>query len=107
MIGSSSLQNFAASIIKVLFIIQCYSHHLRININVSSLNSNQALFLYHVITLFFAAPSDETLHLLATSYYRCGSVKRAHALLQKHSPVNIHCKFLMAKCCDEMKRYDL
>ncbi|XP_065052437.1 cell division cycle protein 27 homolog isoform X2 [Rhopilema esculentum] len=55
--------------------------------------------------LYAEAPSDETLHLLATSYYRCGSVKRAHALLQKHSPVNIHCKFLMAKCCDEMKRY--
>ena len=54
---------------------------------------------------FIVAPSDETLHLLATSYYRSGAVKRAHAILQKHNPSNVHCKFLMAKCCSDLKRY--
>ena len=53
----------------------------------------------------FVAPSDETLHLLATSYYRSGAVKRAHAILQKHNPMNVHCKLLMAKCCSDLKRY--
>ena len=58
-----------------------------------------------MLRISLSAPSDETLHLLATSYYRSGSVKHAHSVLQKHAPVNSHCKYLMAKCCSDLNKY--
>ncbi|OXU22808.1 hypothetical protein TSAR_004612 [Trichomalopsis sarcophagae] len=49
--------------------------------------------------------NEETLFLLATSYYRAGKVRQAQALLSKRSLTSPQCKFLLAKCCYDLGMY--
>ncbi|XP_025096976.1 cell division cycle protein 27 homolog isoform X2 [Pomacea canaliculata] len=55
--------------------------------------------------LYAEVASNEALHLLATCYYRGGHPTQAYMLLQKRSCPTPQCKFLMAKCCLETKKY--
>lgn len=55
--------------------------------------------------LFAEVSNNESLHLLATCYYRGGRPTQAYMLLQKKSCPTPQCKFLMAKCCMETKKY--
>lgn len=49
--------------------------------------------------------NEETLFLLATSYYRAGKVRQAQALLSKRSLTSSQCKFLLGKCCYDLGMY--
>ncbi|XP_076460272.1 cell division cycle protein 27 homolog isoform X2 [Babylonia areolata] len=55
--------------------------------------------------LYAEVSNNEALHLLATCYYRGGHPVQAYMLLQKKSCPSPQCKFLMAKCCLEIKKY--
>ena len=54
--------------------------------------------------LFCEVHSDESLHLLATCYFRAGKIGQAYELLQANGPRTPQCKFLMAKCCQELNK---
>ena len=56
-------------------------------------------------TFFSLVHSDESLHLLATCYYRAGKIGQAYDLLQTNGPRSSQCKFLMAKCCHDLNKY--
>ena len=48
--------------------------------------------------------SDEAVFLAATCYYRQGNLEQAHHLLSKEGTNTPSAKFLMAKCCTELKK---
>ncbi|CAG0883569.1 unnamed protein product [Cyprideis torosa] len=49
--------------------------------------------------------TEDSLHTLATSYYRAGKVGQAYNVLEKFIPSAPKNKFLMAKCCLDLKKY--
>ena len=48
--------------------------------------------------------SDEAVFLVATCYYRQGRVDQAHHLLTREGANTPSSKFLLAKCCTDLKR---
>lgn len=48
--------------------------------------------------------SDEAVFLTATCYYRQGKLEQAHHLLSREGTNTPSAKFLMAKCCTELKK---
>ena len=57
-----------------------------------------------VSSLRIPVPTDDALHLLATCYYRSGKVHQAYDVLRERGTKTPQTKFLMAKCCQELKR---
>ncbi|KAL8586157.1 hypothetical protein ACOMHN_057720 [Nucella lapillus] len=55
--------------------------------------------------LYAEVSNNEALHLLATCYYRGGHPIQAYMLLQKKNCPSPQCKYLMARCCLETKKY--
>lgn len=55
----------------------------------------------------FSVESDETLFLLATSYYRGGKPNQAYAVLRGKGASCPQCRFLLAKCCMDLQKYAL
>ncbi|XP_017043176.1 cell division cycle protein 27 homolog [Drosophila ficusphila] len=49
--------------------------------------------------------SDETIFLLATSYFRSNQVHQAYWLLKEKPRRSTQCRFLQAKCAYELKKY--
>jgi len=49
--------------------------------------------------------SDETIFLLATSYFRSNQVHQAYWLLKEKTRRSPQCRFLQAKCAYELKKY--
>ncbi|XP_033114758.1 cell division cycle protein 27 homolog isoform X2 [Anneissia japonica] len=49
--------------------------------------------------------SEETLFLLATCYFRSGKPNRAYALLTDKGCRTPQCKYLLARCCLQLKKY--
>jgi hypothetical protein len=59
------------------------------------------------LVCFFAVGSDESLHLLATCYYRSGKVSQAYNLLTGHGARTPKNRFLLAKCCSDLNKWVL
>ena len=55
--------------------------------------------------LFAEVVSDESLHLLATAYYRSGKLNEAYDVLKKHGARTAKNEFLMGKCCADLEKY--
>lgn len=55
--------------------------------------------------LYAEVNSDESLYLLATSYYRAGRVAAAYSVLKNKGCRNSQCRFLFAKCCMDLKKF--
>ncbi|XP_076459147.1 cell division cycle protein 27 homolog [Babylonia areolata] len=55
--------------------------------------------------LYAEVSNDDTLYLLATCYFRGGHPLQAYMLLQKQSCPSPQCRFLMARCCLETRKY--
>ncbi|XP_054717235.1 cell division cycle protein 27 homolog [Uloborus diversus] len=55
--------------------------------------------------LFAEVDSDDTLHLLATCYYRAGRTAAAYSLLKRKGCRSPQCRFLFAKCCFDLKKF--
>ncbi|KAH8260608.1 hypothetical protein KR038_008478, partial [Drosophila bunnanda] len=55
--------------------------------------------------LYSEVESDETVFLLATSYYRSNKVHQAYWLLKEQGRTSPQCRFLQAKCAFELKKY--
>lgn len=49
--------------------------------------------------------SDETIYLLATSYYRSNQLHQAYWLLSEKSRHSPQCRYLQAKCAYDLKKY--
>ncbi|XP_053952760.1 cell division cycle protein 27 homolog [Anastrepha ludens] len=49
--------------------------------------------------------TDETIFLLATSYYRSNLIHQAYWLLKDKARRSPHCRFLQAKCAYHLKKY--
>ncbi|XP_071943025.1 cell division cycle protein 27 homolog [Antedon mediterranea] len=49
--------------------------------------------------------TEETLFLLATCYFRSGKPNRAYTLLTDKGCRTPHCKYLLARCCLQLKKY--
>ena len=62
------------------------------------------LFLSLFFYLYIAVHSDESLHLLATCYYRAGKIGQAYDILQTNGPRSSQSKFLLAKCCHDLNK---
>ena len=54
--------------------------------------------------LYTELPTDEALHLLATCYFRSDCVAQAYDLLSKHGAKTAKSRFLLAKCCQRLKK---
>ena len=48
--------------------------------------------------------TDEAVFLVATCYYRQGKVEQAHHLLAKEGANSPSAKYLMVKCCTDLKK---
>ncbi|XP_059169210.1 cell division cycle protein 27 homolog [Physella acuta] len=55
--------------------------------------------------LFAEISNNDSLHLLATCYYRSGKPYQAYMLLEKNLCQTAQCKYLMAKCCSDMNKF--
>ena len=55
--------------------------------------------------LFYEVHSDESLHLLATCYYRSGKLGQAYDVLQTNGARTPSNKFLLAKCCNQLNKW--
>jgi len=55
--------------------------------------------------LYAEVSNTECLHLLATCYYRSGQINQAYMLLEKSSCQTSQCKYLMARCCVDIKKF--
>ncbi|KAI1293595.1 Cell division cycle protein 27 -like protein [Halotydeus destructor] len=49
--------------------------------------------------------NDETLHLLATCYYRAGKREATYSILSKRALKSPRCRLLLARCCVDLKKY--
>lgn len=49
--------------------------------------------------------TDETLHLLATCYYRAGKSVAAYSILSRKQCKSARCRLLLARCCVDLKKY--
>eukprot|EP00057_Strongylocentrotus_purpuratus_P020402 XP_011674876.1 PREDICTED: cell division cycle protein 27 homolog [Strongylocentrotus purpuratus] len=56
--------------------------------------------------LYAEVGSDEGLFLLATCYYRSGQPMSAYTLLQTKGCPTPDCRFLMARCCLDLEKYE-
>lgn len=65
---------------------------------------NDAVFLSE--RLYAEVKSDESLFLLATSYYRSGLRNHAYSVLKDHPGSSPQCRFLFASCALELDKYD-
>ena len=54
--------------------------------------------------LYTEVSSDESLHLLATCYYRSGQVHQAYDILSKNDSSTAENRFLLAKCCVDLEK---
>ncbi len=54
--------------------------------------------------LVLSVHSDESLHLLATCYYRSGKLGQAYDILSKNDVKTPQNKFLMARCCADLNK---
>ena len=59
----------------------------------------------NIINFSLLVESDETLFLLATSYYRAGKPNQAYAVLRGKGASCPQCRFLLAKCCIDLQKY--
>ncbi|KAH8303778.1 hypothetical protein KR018_002414 [Drosophila ironensis] len=64
---------------------------------------NDAVFLAE--RLCAEVESDETIFLLATTYFRSNQVHQAYSLLKEKSRKSPQCRFLQAKCAYELKKF--
>ncbi|GFN99845.1 cell division cycle protein 27 homolog [Plakobranchus ocellatus] len=65
---------------------------------------SNAIFLAE--RLYAEISNNESLHLLATCYYRAGRPNQAYMLLEKACSQTPQCKFLKAKCCSDLNKYN-
>lgn len=54
---------------------------------------------------FIVVESDETIFILATSYYRSNLIHQTYWLLREKSRRSPQCRFLQAKCAYQLKKY--
>jgi len=54
---------------------------------------------------YITVASDETLHLLATCYYRAGKAVAAYSILSRKNCKSARCRMLLARCCIDLKKY--
>ena len=54
--------------------------------------------------LYTELPTDDALHLLATCYFRSDCVAQAYDLLSKHGAKTPKNRFLLAKCCQRLRK---
>lgn len=64
---------------------------------------SDAIFLAE--RLYAEVCSDDALYLLATCYYRAGETFSAYSVLHKKGSRTAQCKFLLARCCVDLKKY--
>lgn len=57
-----------------------------------------------LIWCLFPVKSDESLFLLATSYYRSGLRNHAYAVLKNHAGQSPQCRYLFARCALELEK---
>ncbi|CAG5121231.1 unnamed protein product, partial [Candidula unifasciata] len=69
----------------------------------SNYSYGNAIFLAE--RLYAEIANSDSLYLLATCYYRSGSVYQAYMLLCKSCCQSPQCKYLLAKCCVDMNKY--
>ena len=50
--------------------------------------------------------SEEALYLLATCYFRSGKAYKAYRLLKTHTCSTPQCRYLLAKCCVDLSKYE-
>ncbi|CAL1539178.1 unnamed protein product [Lymnaea stagnalis] len=55
--------------------------------------------------LYAEIANNDSVHLLATCYYRSGKPYQAYMLLERNLCQTAQCKYLMAKCCTDMNKY--
>ena len=65
-------------------------------------------YLRDVTTLssLLAVGSEEALYLLATCYFRSGKAYKAYRLLKTHTCSTPQCRYLLAKCCVDLSKYE-
>lgn len=59
-----------------------------------------------IFIAIFAVETDDSLFLLATSYYRWGKPHHAYSILKDKPGTTLHpqCRFLLAKCATDLNR---
>lgn len=57
-----------------------------------------------LLLTFVTVKSDESLFLLATSYYRSGLRNHAYSVLKDHPGSSPQCRFLFASCALELDK---
>lgn len=62
-------------------------------------------FITYCQLIFLIVESDETIFLLATSYYRSSQLHQAYWLLSEKSRHSPQCRYLQAKCAYDLKKY--
>lgn len=64
---------------------------------------NDAIFLAE--RLYAEVASDDALHLLATCYYQARRTVSAYSVLHAKGSRTPQCRFLLARCCVDLKKY--